>query len=88
MYPECRRKEWQTKSFGLQSTPRESGPKFAQGLGWRNYISDFSWSSLGVEPAELFEIAVDCELFPLGAAAPASLPKGKADMKMSVSMNM
>jgi len=39
-----------------------------------------------VELAELFEIPLDRELFPLGA--PATLPKGKAGMKMSESMSM
>jgi len=41
-----------------------------------------------VEPAELFEIAVDRELFPRGAAAPATLPKGKAGTKISESMSI
>jgi len=30
---------------------------------WSNCISDLAWSSLGVEPAELSEIAVDYEVF-------------------------
>jgi len=30
---------------------------------WRDYISDLSWSRLGVEPAELSEIGVDREVF-------------------------
>jgi len=30
---------------------------------WRDYISDLAWSHLGVEPAELSEIAVDREVF-------------------------
>jgi len=29
---------------------------------WSDYISDFSWSRLSVEPAELSEIAVDREV--------------------------
>jgi len=38
-----------------------------------------------MEPAELFEIAADCEAFPglLGLFPPATLPKGKAGTKMS-----
>jgi len=28
-----------------------------------NFISDLAWSCLGVGPAELSEIAVDCEVF-------------------------
>jgi len=30
---------------------------------WSDYISDLAWYRLGVEPAELFEIAVDREVF-------------------------
>jgi len=30
---------------------------------WSDYISDLAWSRLGVEPAELSEIAVDREVF-------------------------
>jgi len=30
---------------------------------WRDYTSDFAWSVLGVEPAELSKIAVDREVF-------------------------
>jgi len=32
---------------------------------WRDYISDVACYHLGVEPAELFEIAVDREMFRL-----------------------
>jgi len=30
---------------------------------WSNYISILAWSHLGVEPAELPEIAIDLEVF-------------------------
>jgi len=48
-------------------------------------ISDLAWSRLGVEPAELSEIAVDHEVFQvfLWMIAPATLPRGKAGMKMN-----
>jgi len=32
-------------------------------IRWIDYISDLTWSGLGVEPAELPEIAVDREVF-------------------------
>jgi len=32
-------------------------------IRWFDYISDLSWSCLGVEPAELPEIAGDREVF-------------------------
>jgi len=39
---------------------------------WNEYISDLAWSCLGVEPAQLSEIAVDREVFQvlLGALPP------------------
>jgi len=40
---------------------RESGQKFVQGAGGVT-TSDLVWSCLGVEPAELYEIAVDREV--------------------------
>jgi len=39
------------------------GPKVWPKTEWRNYISDLAWSHLGVELAELSDIAVDCEVF-------------------------
>jgi len=67
-------KEWRTKSFGLQSTSMGKQPEVCPRTKWRNYISDLSWSRLGVEPAEPFEIVVDREVIsgPLGAAVPAT----------------
>ena len=51
---------------------------------WSIYISDLAWSRLGVEPAELSEIAVDCEVFRvLGCAAPATLPRGNESMEIN-----
>jgi len=50
---------------------------------WRDYISDLAWSRLGVEPAELSEIAVDCEAFRglLGLLPPRLSPKEKRTHK-------
>jgi len=51
---------------------------------WRDYTSDLAWSRLGVDPAELSEIAVDREVFRvlLGLLLRDS-PQGKAGTKMS-----
>jgi len=57
MYPECPKKEWRTKPFGLQSTPSVKRPR------WRDGISHLALSRLGVETAEQSEIAVDREVF-------------------------
>jgi len=76
MCSECPRKDRRSKSFGLQST---STGKRVSGLPrtrWRDYISDLAWSRLGVNPAELSEIAVYCEVFGL-----ATLPKEKLGTK-------
>jgi len=40
-----------------------SGPDGHPRTRWRDYISDLAWSRVGVEPAELSEIAVDPEVF-------------------------
>jgi len=32
-------------------------------IRWSEYISDLAWSRLSVEPAQLSEISVDCEVF-------------------------
>jgi len=63
MCPECPPKEWRTKSFWLQPKPTGKQPKVCPRTKWRNYISDLSWSRLGVEPAEPFEISVDRVVF-------------------------
>jgi len=90
MYPACPRKEWRTKSFGLQSTSTGKRPRVRPRTRWRDYISDLAWSSHGVEPAELSEIAVDREAFRviLEFCCPAALPKGKSGTKMSGWMSM
>ena len=70
MLSEWPRKDRRSMSFGLQST---STVKRTSGLArtrWRGYISDLAWSHLDVDPAELSEIAVDCEAF-----GPTTLPK-------------
>ena len=85
MWPECPRKDWRSKSFGLQSTPTGKRPRGGQRTRWSNCISDLAWYRLGVKPAELSEIAVDREvlcvllmLLPL-----AILPKGNPGNKMN-----
>jgi len=84
MCPECPGKDWRSKSFRLQSIPTGKRPKVCPRTRWRDYISDLAWSRLGVEPAELSEIAVDREVFRVPrAAVPATLPKGKAGTKMN-----
>ena len=78
MCPECPRKEWRTKPFGLQSTPTGKRPRVRWCKSrWRDYIYDLTWSRLGVEPAELSEIAVDREVFRvlLGLLPPRLSPK-------------
>ena len=47
----------------LLATPAGKRPRGRPRTRWRDYISDLAWSSLGVEPAELSEIAVDREVF-------------------------
>jgi len=66
------------KSTGKQPTGRPK-PR------WSNCISDLAWSHLGVEPAELSEIAVDCEVFQvlLDPICPVTLPRRKASMRMN-----
>jgi len=49
---------------------------------WNDYISDFAWYRLGVEPAELSEIVVDREVFQVFLGL-LSLPRGKVGMKMN-----
>ena len=58
MYPEGPTKDWWGKPCWLN--PLESDPDVVQGLArWSNWISDLAWSRLGVEQAELSQIAVD-----------------------------
>jgi len=79
MCPECLRKDWRSKSFGLRSTPkRGKRPRGRPRTTWRDYISGLAWSRLGVERAEQSEIALDCDVF-----SPATLLKGKPGMKMN-----
>ena len=83
MYPECPRKEWRTKSFRLQPTPTGKRPKVRPRTRWRDYISGLAWYRLGVERAELSEIAVDREVFRvlLGLLPPRLSPKEKRARK-------
>jgi len=52
----------------LLATPTGKRPRGRPRIMWREYISNFSWSRLGVEPAEQSEIAENTEVFqvPLG----------------------
>jgi len=43
--------------------PTGKRPKCRPRPGWSNCVSDLAWSHLGVEPAELSQIAVDREIF-------------------------
>jgi len=59
MYPECPTKDWWGKPCWSTRKRARRRPR----PRWSNCISDLAWSSLGVEPAELSEIAVDCDVF-------------------------
>jgi len=61
------------------TTPTGKRPRVRPGIRWRDYISDLAWSRYDVEPAELFEIAVDHQVFRviLGLLPPVTLPKGR-----------
>jgi len=63
MCPECPGKDWLVKTFGLPSKPTGKRPRGRPRDRWHEYISDLAWSRLGVEPVELLEVAVDCEVF-------------------------
>jgi len=47
----------------LLATPMGNQPRGRPRTRWSDYISDLAWSHLGAEPADLFEIAVDSEVF-------------------------
>ena len=63
MCPERPRKEWRTKYIRLLSPPTGKRSKVCPRTRWRDYISDLAWFRLGLEPAELSEIAVHCEVY-------------------------
>ena len=89
MCPECPRKDWRSKPFGLQSAyTTGKRPRCRPRTRWRDCISDLAWSRLGVEPVELSEIAVDCEVFRVFLRLlPPRLSQGKADTTMNEWMN-
>jgi len=72
-FPELR--EHNYVSSAIQNAPRKTGeaspagetdgkrPRGRPKSRWSNCISELAWSRLGVEPAELSEIAVDREVF-------------------------
>jgi len=81
MCPKRPGKEWRTKSFRLQSPPTGKRPKVCPRTRLRDYISDLVWPRLGVEPAELYEIAVDCEVLYIGSSLgcfPSDFPERKS----------
>ena len=63
----------------LLATPTEKWPRVRPRTRWNDYIPDLAQSRLGVERAELSEIAVDCEEFqvPLGLLPPRLSQKKK-----------
>ena len=65
----------------LLAAPTEKWPRGRPRTRWRG-----SWFRLGVEPAELLEIAENRDVFRvlvLVPSRPATLPRGKAGMKMN-----
>jgi len=84
MCPTCPSKEWRTMSFRLQSTPTGKRSKLCPRKRWRDYISDFAWSRLGVKTAELSEVVVDRVMVfrvVLGLLPPRLSPKEKRARK-------
>jgi len=53
-----------------------------QRTSWREHTVDLAWSSLGVEPAKLSKISQNLGISTPWAATPATIPRGKAGMKM------
>ena len=84
--PKCPRKEWRTKLFRLQSTLAYTHGKAAQSLSKDQVVLLHlrpCLVRLGVEPAELSEIAVDHGVFRvlLGLLPPRLSPKEKRPRK-------
>jgi len=48
--------------LALLATATGKGSRGRKRIRWCDYLSDFAWPRLGVEPAELLEIAENCEL--------------------------
>ena len=63
----------------IQSTPTGKRPKIRPRTRWSDYNSDLAWYRLSVEPAELFEIRIDCGVFRvvLGELSPRLSKKKK-----------
>ena len=68
--------------------PRENGPEMNHGKGGAIKSPNFAWSRLGVEPAELSEIAENCGVFRVPWGCCPFLPRGKAGMKVNESSNI
>jgi len=83
MWPECPRRGWWGKSYWPHS--RKSGPDVDHGTGGVIAFLMLLWSSLGVESAELSEIAVDREEFQatLELLCLATLSRGKSRVKIN-----
>ena len=76
--------------FGHASRmPRKNAPTGKRPRGclmarWSDYTSDLAWPGLGVEPAELSEIAVDREVFRVPwVCCPCDLHRGKVGTKIN-----
>jgi len=73
----------------LLATPKGERPIGWPRTGWCDYNSNLAWPRLGVEPAELSEIAENREVFRFflellrAATVRATLPTGKASMKIN-----
>ena len=87
--PKCPWKEWRTKSFRLQSTlhPRDSGPKCVQGPAGVTTSPTLLGTSWCGASRTIWDCCWSWDISgPPRAAAPATLPKGKAGTKMRKSV--
>ena len=83
MCPECPGKDWRSKSFRLQSTPTGKRSKLCPRKRWRDYISDFAWSSWCGDSRTIWDCCWSWGISaPPRASALATLPKGKPGTKM------
>jgi len=61
MCPECPGKDLAKQA--LLAKPMGKRPRVHPKTRWSDRISDLAWLRLGVKPAELSQIAVDCAVF-------------------------
>jgi len=85
--PKCPRIERRTKSFRLQSPATGKRPKVCPRTRWLDYITDLAWSRLGVEPAELSELADDREVLQVLLGLLPSRPSPKEKRHENEKMN-